>query len=251
MDIIVLKIGGNEIDDEAFLAGLVEALGALRRVARPVLVHGGGKEIAQLQKALGLEPRFVEGLRVTDEASLRVAEMVLSGAVNKRLVGRLIAGGIPALGLSGVDGGLLRARKMEHPAGDLGWVGEVTAVDASLVHLLLERGLVPVISPISLGLDGRTYNINADQAAVALAKALGAGSLAFVTNVPGVLAEGRVMPRLSVAEAEDWVAQGVISGGMVPKVRAALSVVAAGVPEARIVDLAGLRTGGGTRFSAD
>ena len=250
MDTIVLKIGGNEIDDEAFLAGLVEALGALKREAAPVLVHGGGKEIAQLQKALGIEPRFVEGLRVTDEASLRVAEMVLSGAVNKRLVGRLVAGGIAAAGLSGVDGGLLRVRRMEHPAGDLGWVGEVTAVEPTLVRLLVERGVVPVISPISLGLDGRTYNVNADQAATALARALGARSLAFVTNVPGVLSAGRVMAALTAGQAEDWIAQGVISGGMVPKVRAALAVLAGGVPEARIVDLAGLRVGGGTRFVA-
>ena len=118
---IVLKIGGNEIDDEGFLEGLVEAIGYLRERVAPVLVHGGGKEIARLQTALGIEPRFVEGLRVTDEASLRVAEMVLSGLVNKRLVGRLVGAGVPAVGLSGVDGGLLRVRRFEHPQAT--WAG--------------------------------------------------------------------------------------------------------------------------------
>jgi len=249
-DTIVLKIGGNEIDDEAFLDGLVEVIGDLRERTAPVLVHGGGKEIARLQEALGLQPRFIEGLRVTDEASLRVVEMVLAGTVNKRLVARLLGRGVPAVGLSGVDGGLLRVRPMRHPAGDLGWVGEVTGVDLTVLQILLDRRIVPVVSPISLGLDGHTYNVNADQAAMALTRALGASSLVFVTNVPGVLIDGRVIARLTAAEAQAWIAQGTISGGMVPKVRAALDVVA-GVPEVRIVDLAGLRAGGGTRVVAE
>lgn len=243
---IVLKIGGNEIDDERFLGGLVEAIAKLQGPYALVLVHGGGKEIGRLQAALGLEARYVEGLRVTDDASLRVVEMVLSGAVNKRLVARLMGRGIPAVGLSGVDGGLLRVRRLEHPAGDLGWVGEVVGVDQKLLRLLMGQGIVPVVSPISLGLDGHTYNVNADHAAIALAKGLGAASLAFVTNVPGVLADGQVVPRLAAVEAEAWIQRGIISGGMVPKVRAALNVVAAGV-EARIVDLEGLLSDGGTR----
>jgi len=243
---IVLKVGGNEIDDEQFLHGLVEAVGSLRGQVAPVLVHGGGKEIARLQGALGLEPRFIDGLRVTDEATLAVTEMVLSGMVNKRLVARLLSRGIPAVGLSGVDGGLLRVRPLVHPAGDLGRVGEITSVDLTVVGLLLGQGMVPVISPISLGPEGKSYNVNADHAAMALARALGARSLAFVTNVPGVLIEGRVAPRLTAAEAQTWMERGIIAGGMVPKVRAALEVVAAGVAEARIVDLAGLVCGGGT-----
>ena len=244
--IIVLKIGGNEIDDPHFLDGLVEAMAVLRLEATPVLVHGGGKEIARLQSALGLEPRFVEGLRVTDEASLAIVEMVLSGAVNKRLVARLVAQGIPAVGLSGIDGGLLRVRRLEHPAGDLGWVGEITDVQVPVLGLFLDRGMVPVVSPISLGPEGHSYNVNADHAAMAIARALGAASLVFVTNVPGVMACGQVVPRLTASEAEAWIAQGIITGGMVPKVRSALQVVAAGVRQARIVDLAGLRSGGGT-----
>ncbi len=246
-DTIVLKIGGNEIDDEGFLDGLVAAIAALRRTVAPVLVHGGGKEIARLQTALGLEPRFVEGLRVTDEESLRVAEMVLSGTVNKRLVARLVGAGIPAVGLSGIDGGLLRVQRMTHPSGDLGWVGEVTEVEAGLLTALLQQGVVPVVSPISLGPEGHSYNVNADHAAMALARALTAQSLAFVTNVPGVLVDGQVVGRLTAPEAGDWIARGTITGGMVPKVRSALDMVSAGVGEVRIVDLAGLQNGGGTR----
>lgn len=249
-EIVVLKIGGNEVDDDAFLSGLARAIAALRTRCAPVVVHGGGKEIARLQQALGLEPRFVDGLRVTDEETLALTEMVLSGAVNKRLVARFLAHGVPAVGLSGVDGGLLRARRLVHPSGDLGWVGEVTEVDPTLPRLILGQGMVPVVSPVSLGPEGRPYNVNADHAAAALARALGAGSLAFVTNVPGVLAGGRVVERLLAGEAEEWITQGVISGGMVPKVRAALDVVSSGVPEVRIVDLDGLQTGGGTRVMA-
>jgi acetylglutamate kinase len=167
--------------------------------------------------------------------------------VNKRLVGRLQAAGIPAVGLSGVDGGLLRVRRREQPA-DLGWVGEVTGVEAGLLTLLLGQGIVPVVSPISLGPEGRSYNVNSDHAATALALALAARSLAFVTNVPGVLVGGEVAARLTAAQAMDGIARGIITGGMVPKVRAALDVVAAGVREVRIVDLAGLGSGGGTEF---
>jgi acetylglutamate kinase len=250
VETIVLKIGGNEIDDEAFLAGLVDAVRALRLTCRPVIVHGGGKEIARLQTALGLQPQFVDGLRVTDDESLRVVEMVLSGAVNKRLVARLVAAGIPAAGLSGVDGGSLRVRRVQHAGGDLGWVGEVESVDLTLLNVLLQQGLTPVVAPISLGPEGHSYNVNADHAAMALACALGAASLAFVTNVPGVLVEGRIVAQLTAAQVQAWIAEGVISGGMVPKVRAALDVVTAGVREARIVDLAGLRSGGGTRVIA-
>ncbi|MCL6429718.1 MAG: acetylglutamate kinase [Anaerolineae bacterium] len=247
---VVLKIGGNEIDDDAFLGGLARAVAVLRTRATPVVVHGGGKEIARLQQAMGLQPRFVDGLRVTDEQTLTITEMVLSGAVNKRLVARFLAHGVPAVGLSGVDGGLLRVKRLEHPSGDLGRVGEVTAVDPTLLRLLMAQGIVPVVSPVSLGPEGRSYNVNADQAAAALARALGADSLAFVTNVPGVLADGRVVDRLLASEAEAWIGQGVISGGMVPKVRAALEVVASGVPEVTILDLEGLQSGGGTRVVA-
>jgi acetylglutamate kinase len=192
MDRIVLKIGGSELDREGFIDGLIETLRGLWDRYAVVLVHGGGKAIARLQERLCLEPRFVEGLRVTDDESLDVAEMVLSGLVNKRLVGRLVAAGIPAMGLSGVDNGLFRVVKMKQIGSemhDLGWVGDIQETHVAPVEALLALGITPVVSPISLGLDGHTYNVNADHAAAALACALGAAELAFVSNVPGVLGE--------------------------------------------------------------
>ena len=259
MERVVLKVGGNELDDAAFVGGLVEALRWLQGSRAVAVVHGGGKAIASLQERLRLEPRFVDGLRVTDDASLDVAEMVLSGWVNKRLVGRLVAEGIPSVGLSGVDGGLFRVVKMNHHQHDLGWVGQITGTDASIVAALLDQGITPVVSPISLGLDGHTYNVNADHAAAALACALEAGELVFVSNVPGVLGEcataageagttGECIPALTPAEVEELIASGAIHGGMVPKVRSALHALEAGVPQVRITDLAGLCADGGTCF---
>jgi len=258
MERVVLKVGGNELDDAVFVDGLVDALRQLRGSRAVAVVHGGGKAIAGLQARLHLQPRFVDGLRVTDDESLDVAEMVLSGLVNKRLVGRLVAGGIPAVGLSGVDGGIFRVVKMSHQQ-NLGWVGEITETHVQIVDSLLDQGLMPVVSPISLGLDGHTYNVNADHAAAALACALGAGELVFVSNVPGVLGECTTMgdgadpvdeciPALTPAEVEEMIACGTIHGGMVPKVRSALQALEAGVAQVRITDLAGLCAEGGTCF---
>jgi acetylglutamate kinase len=246
MERVVLKVGGNELDDAAFTDGLVDALRQLRDSRAVVLVHGGGKAIAGLQARLHLQPQFVDGLRVTDDESLDVAEMVLSGLVNKRLVGRLVAEGIPAVGLSGVDSGLFRVVRISHQH-NLGWVGEITETHVQIVDSLLEQEITPVVSPISLGLDGHTYNVNADHAAAALACALGAGELVFVSNVPGVLGEcttmagradpaGECIPALTPAEVEEMVACGTIHGGMVPKVRSALQALEAGVPQVRITE---------------
>jgi acetylglutamate kinase len=251
---VVLKIGGNELDDAGFVSGLVNALRHLWRAHSVVVVHGGGKAIARLQERLCLQPRFVDGLRVTDDESLDVAEMVLSGWVNKRLVGRLVAEGIPALGLSGVDGGLFRVAKMIHHAHDLGWVGDIVETRSAVIELLLANGVTPVVSPISLGLDGHTYNVNADHAAAALACALGTGELVFVSNVPGVLSDnsdamaGECIPALTPAEVSSLIDAGTIHGGMVPKVRSALKALEAGVPRVRITNLEGLIGDGGTCF---
>jgi acetylglutamate kinase len=249
MECFVLKVGGHEIDQPLFLGELVQTIRDLSDVGR-VVVHGGGKEIADLQGRLGLEPRFIDGLRVTDDASLAVAEMVLSGQVNKRLVARLVAAGVPALGMSGVDMGLIRVEKMEHPAGDLGWVGRIVEVEADPLRPLLAQGVVPVVSPISLGLDGHTYNVNADQAALGLARSLRAAMLVFISNVPGVLVDGQQVARLTAQEVGGLIDSGKISGGMVPKVRSALEAVRDGVRAVRITDLAGLRNGMGTEIVA-
>lgn len=240
---IVIKIGGNELDDPAFVAALADSVAALRPC--PVLVHGGGKEIGVIQRALGGEPRFVAGLRVTDAAALQAAEMVLCGSVRTRLVAALLEAGADAQGLSGVDRALIRVRKVEHPEGDLGRVGTPVAVRAELLHELLEREVVPVIAPISLGPDG-PYNVNADEAAGAVAAALAATEVVFVTNVPGVLVHGAVVPNLTQVEIASLIADGTISGGMIPKVRAALTALDAGVRAARITNLAGLHAGGTT-----
>jgi acetylglutamate kinase len=252
MDRIVLKIGGSELDQEGFIDGLIEALRGLWGRYAVAVVHGGGKAIARLQERLCLQPHFVEGLRVTDDESLDVAEMVLSGLVNKRLVGRLVAAGIPAVGLSGVDNGLFRVVKYDHQTHDLGWVGDIRETHAAPVEALLALGITPVVSPVSLGLDGHTYNVNADHAAAALACALGAGELAFVSDVPGVLAgTPECIPALTPAEVDALIASGVISGGMVPKVRSALAALERGVARVRITDLEGLAVEGGTCFLSE
>jgi acetylglutamate kinase len=244
----LIKVGGNELSDSGFLEGLGAALAGLAEAA--VIVHGGGQAIAQLQAQLGLEHIKVDGLRVTDAASLEVGQMVLSGKVNKSIVAALLAAGVDALGLSGVDGGLLRCVKKQHPTVDLGHVGEIVETRSGLLEILIDQGMTPVISPISLGLDGGIYNVNADEAAGALAASLRVEAVAFVSNVPAVLdGAGRPIPVLSPARAGELIQNAVITGGMVPKVRAALDVIAQGVPQARIVDLAGLLTGGGTLFS--
>lgn len=243
----VIKVGGNELDNADFLAALSDAVAALPEPA--VLVHGGGKAIAEMQSRLGLQAVKVDGLRVTDAESLAVAQMVLSGHANKEIVVALLRAGVAAVGLSGVDGGLLRCAKKRHPAADLGFVGEIVDVHAPLLRQLVAQGLVPVISPISLGQDGQVYNVNADEAAGAIAAALRADLLTFVSNVPGVLdGNGRPLPRLTPAEVESLIAEGVIEGGMIPKARTAVAAVARGVPQARITTVSHLVEGGGTVF---
>jgi acetylglutamate kinase len=243
---LVLKVGGNEIDDASFLAGLARAVAAMQDA--PVIVHGGGKEIADLQLKFGLTPRFVEGLRVTDDASLAIAEMVLSGRVNKRIVAALLNAGVDAIGLSGVDRGVVRVEKMLHPAGDLGRVGKVVSVRGEVLQDYVARKIVPVISPISLGDEG-AYNVNADSVACAIASALNASAVVFVTNVAGVMQDERVIPSLTARDTEALIKSQVIRGGMIPKVRAALDAIAGGAKAARITNLDGLAQGGGTIFT--
>lgn len=247
----LLKIGGNELDAPGFMTSLAKTVAGLVKAGeKVVVVHGGGRDIASLQSRLGIVPVKLNGLRVTDEETLAVAEMVLSGQANKRLVRALLGEGVEAIGLSGVDGGILRCQKKHHPTGELGWVGEITGVRVDLLSRLLDVGTTVVLSPISLGPDSQPYNVNADEAASAVAEAIGAEALDFVSNVPGVLSGDAPLPCLDVAEAEALIQKGVITGGMLPKVRAALAAVGRGVPVARIVDLAGLASGGGTRFLA-
>ncbi len=243
----ILKIGGNELSQPVFLQGLAEAVAQSHEPV--VIVHGGGKAIADLQSRLGLETVKVDGLRVTDIESLNVAQMVLTGLANKQIVTALLAAGVDAVGISGVDGGLLRCQKKAHPTADLGYVGQIVSVRIELIEQLTAQGYTVVISPISLGDDMHCYNVNADEAASAVAVAIDSELLDFVSNVPGVLQQNQVIPSLTPSETDALIESGVIRDGMVPKVRAALEAVALGVPQARIVNLAGLSGDGGTYFS--
>ncbi len=244
--ILVLKIGGNQVEDPAFLAGFVGAVHALRRTHSLIIVHGGGKDIEELHARFGVPFTKVEGLRVTSDESMPLVEMALNGTVNTRLVAWLVNGGVDAVGLSGVDLKLVRVRPLRAAGGSLGRVGEVTAVNEEALLQLLDLGLVPVLSPVSIGEDGLTYNVNADHVATAVARAVEATRLLFVTNVPGVQVAGRTVRALTLSQVEELISAGVINGGMIPKVRSATDAVAGGVRQAVITDLAGLAHDGGT-----
>ena len=246
---IVIKISGHELDSAEYVADFAQAIRAMN--APTVIVHGGGKEISLLQGRLGIEPKFVDGIRVTDAESLALVEMVMCGVINKRLVRTLVNAGVNAVGLSGVDGGMISAAKMFHETVDMGFTGEVTAVRVDLLLNLLDLGITPVIAPICLGLDNN-FNVNADHVAGALAATLEVERLVFLSNVPGVLKDikdNQVIATLTPDQAESMIADGTIFGGMIPKVRTALNALKDDVEQAVITDLAGLRSNGGTIFT--
>ena len=236
--IVVMKYGGAAMVHEAIKASFSQDVVLLQSLGmRPVIVHGGGPEVSRAMNAMGHEPQFVEGLRVTSEEGLRITEMVLSGTINKDIIAQLSCHGGNGVGLSGKDGQLLIAHKMKHVKGfDLGYVGEIVKVNPHILHLLLESGYIPVISPVALGDDGNTYNINADTAASHIAAALKAEKLIFMTDVRGVLRDGKLISSLSVDEARKLIAEGVIEGGMIPKVEAILHGLGAGVVSAAIIN---------------
>lgn len=243
----VIKIGGNELDKPDFMPTLAKVL---HDMAEPsVVVHGGGKAVDELQQRLGQKTVKIQGMRRTDAETLRTALMVLCGLVGKQLAAALLSAGVDAVSICGVDGGLMRVKKLEIPEGDLAFVGEIISVRAELLNNLLEQGITPVIAPISLGMDGQIYNVNADQAASAIAVAIQAEHIDFVSNVPGLLFDQDILARITLDEAGELLSSGVISGGMVPKVQAALEVSRKGIPNVRIVDLEGLKQGGGTTFT--
>lgn len=244
-DVTVVKVGGNEMDDPAWIVRLARALAT--RPEPVLIVHGGGKEVTQVQRTLGAEPEWVDGLRVTDEPALRAVSMVLSGVVNKRLVAALITAGVKAAGISGEDGSLFLAE----PAlgGRLGRTGEIREVRTELPLLLMSAGVTPVVSPVSRGTDGLPLNVNADDAAAALAAAIGAARFLLVSNVPGLLDGATMVGELEVESVEGWISSGAAHGGMAPKLRAAARAAGAGVAEVRIGDLDMLFAGSsGTRL---
>jgi len=244
----VIKYGGNAMVDPNLKDGFARDIVLMKLVGmNPVIVHGGGPQIGKLLARIGKESQFIQGMRVTDQETMDVVEMVLGGLVNKEIVHLINRHGGKAVGLSGKDGGMISARKLAlYPtpgAGlpseiiDIGHVGEVTGINAELVSLLDTGDFIPVIAPIGIGDDGATYNINADLVAGYLAGTLRAEKLLLLTNTAGVLgADGQLIANMDAAQTERLIQEGIIHGGMLPKVRCALEAVAAGVGSAHIVD---------------
>ena len=244
----VVKYGGHAMGDPEAARDFAEDVVLLKAVGiNPVVVHGGGPQIGAMLKKLGVESTFVDGLRVTDKATAEIAEMVLSGAINKELVGWIAAAGGKALGISGKDGGLVTATKVSRivkdpdsqieQAVDLGFVGEPTTVDVNIIEVASAAGMIPVIAPIAPGKNGETYNINADTMAGAIAAALGAARLFLLTDVAGVLDKsGTLLADLTPADIASLKADGTISGGMIPKLETCIHAVEAGCEAAVVLD---------------
>ncbi len=242
---LVIKYGGNAMTDPALQQDFAEDVVLLKLVGmNPVVVHGGGPQIEAALKRLGKEGRFIQGMRVTDAETMEVVEWVLAGEVQQDIVGLINQAGGKAVGLTGRDGGLIRAKKLkmldhkdpsvEH---DVGQVGEIVAIDSSVVKALQDDAFIPVVSPIGFGSDNESYNINADVVASRLATELRAEKLLLLTNIPGVLdKQGQLLPTLTAAQIDALIADGTISGGMLPKLAGAIDAAKAGVNAVHIVD---------------
>ncbi len=245
--VIVVKLGGHAMKSPELEAGFALDIALLKSVRiHPVVVHGGGPQIGSLLEQLGVECRFVEGMRVTDDQTLDVVEMVLGGTVNGRIVTRINTAGGKAIGLSGRDGALIQARPYRPPVSeeertpeliDLGHVGEVESVDHELIMHLCQRRMIPVIAPLGVDDNGQAYNINADLVAGAVAQALQAEKLILLTDVEGVTDDtGKLMPHLASRKARELLQNGVIKQGMIPKVNCALDAVKSGVGKVHIIE---------------
>lgn len=238
--IVVVKYGGSAMVDEELQQSVIKDVALLKSVGmKPVIVHGGGKEISKWVKLLGKEPKFVQGLRVTDEETMEVAEMVLS-KVNKHLVQLLEQTGMKAAGISGKDGATLLVEKKLAEGEDIGFVGSITQVNPDLINTLLDNGFIPVIAPIGIDEEFQSYNINADDAACSVARAIGAEKLAFLTDIEGVYRDFEdktsLISEMSAAEARELIADGLIGGGMLPKLTNCIDAVEDGVERVHILD---------------
>ena len=242
---IVVKFGGNAMTDEALQASFARDVVLMKLVGmNPIVVHGGGPQIGDLLEQLKIESHFVDGMRVTNEATMDVVQMVLGGLINKDIVGLINAHGGRAIGLTGKDADLVRARPMKLKAKadgsapvDLGHVGDVAHIDRAVIDLLVGSEYIPVIAPIGIGEDGASYNINADVVAGRLAEAVDAEKLILLTNTPGLLdAQGKVLTGLTAKRVNDLIEDGTIHGGMLPKITHALEAVRHGVRSAHIID---------------
>ena len=238
--IIVVKYGGSAMSNPELQKNVIKDVTLLKLVGfKPIIVHGGGKEISKWIEKVGKKPEFINGLRVTDEETMEIAEMVL-GKVNKQLVSMVQELGVKAVGISGKDGGLLKCEKKYSDGKDIGFVGNITGVDTKILLDLLEKDFLPIVSPIGFDEEFTTYNINADDAACAIAKAVKAEKLAFLTDVEGVYRDfndkSTFISRLSAKEAEDLIKSGVIGGGMLPKLNNCTSAISEGVSRVHILD---------------
>ena len=235
---VVIKYGGHAMTEDALRASFAVDVVLLKFIGlRPVIVHGGGPQIASTLDRLGKKSTFVEGLRVTDDETMDVVEMVLGGKVNRQIVESLQRSGGRSVGLTGSDGALLRVRRKKVNGQDIGRVGEVCEVDPAVIDSVTESGFIPVVAPIGVDDEGLTYNINADEAAGALAIALGSEKLMLLTDVPGVLdSEGQLISQIKAEEIQKHLAEGIISGGMIPKVGCCIDALAGGVSRAHIID---------------
>lgn len=238
--IIVVKYGGSAMVDEALKQRVIEDVTLLKLVGfKPIIVHGGGKDISRMIERVGMTPKFVNGLRVTDEETMEIAEMVL-GKVNKSLVQLVESHGVRAIGMSGKDGALLRVKKKYADGEDIGFVGEVTQVNTQVLEDLLEKDFLPIICPIGLDEDYNTYNINADDVACAVATAMKAEKLAFLTDIEGVYKDPHdpktLISSLTTHEAEELMKDGYIGGGMLPKLQNCIDAIKQGVARVHILD---------------
>jgi acetylglutamate kinase len=238
--VIVVKYGGSAMVDEELKKRVIEDVTLLKLVGfKPIIVHGGGKEISSMVTRLGMEPKFVNGLRVTDAETIEIAEMVL-GKVNKSLVQLVESLGVRAIGISGKDGALLKVNKKYSNGEDIGFVGEIKEVNTEIIQDLLEKDYIPIICPIGLDDEFNTYNINADDAACAIAQAMQAEKLAFLTDIEGVYKDPKdpetLISELAVSEAEKLMADGYIGGGMLPKLQNCIDAINSGVSRVHILD---------------
>ena len=234
---ITIKFGGHAMGEQAFVDSFAADMVLLRQVGtKPVIVHGGGPQIGSMLNRLEIESNFVDGLRVTDEATISVVEMVLAGGINKALVAAIAKAGGQAVGISGKDANLIKARKLSGSA-DLGYVGEPASVDITVIKALMDHDLMPVVAPTGLGDDGMTYNINADTAAGAVAGAMGATRLLMLSDVAGILdKDGALVHHVNLQGARALIADGTVSGGMIPKVETCIKAVEEGAEAAVIMD---------------
>ncbi|KEZ91662.1 MULTISPECIES: acetylglutamate kinase [Lacrimispora] len=238
--IIVVKYGGSAMVDEELKKQVIQDVVLLKLVGfKPIIVHGGGKEISKWVEKSGMEPRFVNGLRVTDEPTMEIAEMVLN-RVNKSLVQMVNELGVKAVGISGKDGMMLKCQKRYSNGEDIGYVGDITEVDPQIIYDLLEKDFLPIICPVGFDEDFETYNINADDAACAIATAMEAEKLAFLTDVEGVYKDFQnkesLISEMSMAEAQEFVESGMLGGGMLPKLQNCIDAMKQGVSRVHIMD---------------